>query len=249
MVLLRRLAEATGLHIVTKKGYYGARKNLFLPPHALTETAEQLAARWIAEATDGIEGTGIRPGFVKCGVDPEAELSAVHRKLVETAAITHAATGLTVAVQTGRGPGWEQIDILGAHGVAPEAFIWVHAESALDDDVVEAAERGAWVSLDGRRPASVARHLYLSEVLRKRGLLGRVLLSHDAGWYDPAKPGGGEFRGYELWAERFVPLLRERGFGDEEVKRMLVANPAAALTVRLRLRRDGTAYGGMTNDQ
>jgi phosphotriesterase-related protein len=233
-VLLRRLSEKTGLHLVTNTGYYGARQNRFLPAHALVETAEQLAARWIAEAVDGIEGTGIRPGFIKCGVDPEPELSDMHRRLVEAAALTHRATGLTVAVHTGRGPGLAQLDILQAHGVAPEAFIWVHAQNALDDDVVAAAERGAWISLDGLRPAAITRHLHLCEVLRERGLLGRVLLSHDAGWFDPAKPGGGDFRGYELLAEGFVPLLRERGFGADAIERLLVANPASALTVRRR---------------
>ena len=47
--LLRRLSEASGLHILTNTGYYGANKDKHLPPHAFTETAEQLAARWIRE--------------------------------------------------------------------------------------------------------------------------------------------------------------------------------------------------------
>jgi phosphotriesterase-related protein len=67
--LLRRLARSSGIAIVTNTGYYGAADDKFVPPHARTESAEQLAARWIAEARDGIDGTGIRPGFMKIGVD------------------------------------------------------------------------------------------------------------------------------------------------------------------------------------
>ena len=63
--LLRRLAKASGLNILTNTGYYGALKENFLPPHAYTETAQQLAARWIKEWKEGIEGTGIHPGFIK----------------------------------------------------------------------------------------------------------------------------------------------------------------------------------------
>ena len=61
-MLLRRLSEATGLHILTNTGYYGAANDIAIPKHAYDETAAQIAARWTAEARDGIEGTGIRPG-------------------------------------------------------------------------------------------------------------------------------------------------------------------------------------------
>ena len=47
--LLRRLARATGLEIWTNTGLYGAVDFKFLPAYAKTETAEQLAQRWIAE--------------------------------------------------------------------------------------------------------------------------------------------------------------------------------------------------------
>src|SRR6185503_368612 len=66
--LLKRLSQATGLNILTNTGYYGAAGNKFLPKHAFTESAGQLAARWVAEWRDGIDGSGIRPGFMKLGV-------------------------------------------------------------------------------------------------------------------------------------------------------------------------------------
>ena len=68
-MLLRRLSRASKLHILTNTGYYGAANDKFLPPHAFTESADQLAARWIREAREGIDGTGIKPAFMKIGVD------------------------------------------------------------------------------------------------------------------------------------------------------------------------------------
>src|SRR5688572_7976499 len=67
--LLKRLSAASGLHILTNTGYYGAVGNKFLPQHAFTDTADQLAERWLREWRNGIAGTAIRPGFIKLGVE------------------------------------------------------------------------------------------------------------------------------------------------------------------------------------
>jgi phosphotriesterase-related protein len=233
--LLRRLGAATGLHLVTNTGLYGALNDKGLPAYAFTDSATQLAARWTTEARDGVDGTSVRPGFIKCGVDPAPQLSDVDRKLVQAAALTHRATGLTIAVHTGRGPGLAQLEILRTEGVAPAAWIWVHAQGARDDDLFAAADRGAWLGLDGISPKSLDRHLQLCDALRRRGHLGRVLLSHDAGWFDPAKPGGGTFRPYDMLFTRFVPALRERGFGDADIDTLLRGNPARAFAVGQRL--------------
>jgi phosphotriesterase-related protein len=232
--LLARLSEAFGLHLVTNTGLYGARQNKFLPAYAHQESAAQLAARWIAEARDGIDGTAVRPGFIKSGVDGEPKLSPVHRKLVAAAALTHAATGLTVAVHTGRGPGLEQLDVLREQGVGPAAYVWIHAQGARDDELFAAADRGAWLSFDGLNRPTVTRHLTLCQEMKRRGHLGRVLLSHDAGWYDPAKPDGGTFRPFDLLFTTFLPLLRENGFSDTEIDQLTIRNPAAAYSVRVR---------------
>jgi phosphotriesterase-related protein len=232
--LLARLSEASGLHLITNTGLYGARQNKFIPRYAQREIAQQLAARWIGEVRDGIADTGIRPGFIKCGIDTEPALSAIHRNLIAAAALTHAATGLAIAVHTGRGPGLAELDVLREHRVAPDAFIWVHAQGARDDDIFAAADRGAWLSFDGLNRPTLPRHLQLCTEMKKRGHLRRVLISHDAGWFDPAKPKGGEFRPFDLLFTTFIPQLRENGFSDGEVDQLTIRNPAAAFGIRIR---------------
>jgi phosphotriesterase-related protein len=229
--LLQRISAASGLHILTNTGLYGARHGKFLPPYVATESAEQLAARWTAEARDGIDGTGIRPGFIKCGVNPDAELSPIDRKLVEAAALAHRATGLPIAVHTSQGPGLAQIEILKAHGVAPSAWIWVHAQQARDADILAAAAQGAWVSFDGLSPETAQRHLDLCLLLREHGHLDRVLLSHDAGWYRPGHFGGGNFRTFEFLFTHFVPSLKEAGFTPAQLDQLLRENPARAFSL------------------
>ena len=232
--LLARLSEASGMHLITNTGFYGARQNKFIPRYARREIAQQLAARWIGEFRDGIADTGIRPGFIKCGIDTEPTLSPIHRNLISGAALTHAATGLTIAVHTGRGPGLAELDVLREHRVAPSAFIWVHAHGAKDHEILAAADRGAWLSFDGLNGSTLTRHLHLCNGMKQRGHLGRVLISHDAGWYDPAKPNGGEFRPFDLLFTTFVPMLRENGFSEAEIDQLTITNPAEAFAIRPR---------------
>jgi len=229
--LLKRLAEASGVQILTNTGYYGANKDKHLPPHAFTETAEQLAARWIREWEQGIDGTGIKPGFMKIGVDA-GPLSDVDAKLVRAAAIAHKATGLPIAAHTGNGvAAFEELDLVEKAGVPLSAFIWVHAQSESDGARhARAAARGAWVEFDGISEKSVDQHVAFVLQMRAAGNLDRVLVSHDAGWYRVGEPDGGTFRPFDTLFTKFVPALNAAGMSDADVQRLLVENPRRALT-------------------
>jgi phosphotriesterase-related protein len=237
-LLLRRLADASGVQLLVSTGYYGARSDQHLPPHARTDPVDTLAARWIREWTDGIDGTGIRPGFIKIGVDT-GPLSEVDRKLIQAAARTHLRTGLTIASHTGPATGaMEQLAVLEAEGVDPSAWVWVHAQAEADSTVhVRAARSGAWISFDGLAPGEVERYVALVAFMKLEGLLDRVLVSHDAGWYHVGEPGGGAFRPYDTMFEDFLPALEAAGFTDDEIHRLTVENPAQAYAIRIRARR------------
>jgi phosphotriesterase-related protein len=90
------------------------------------------------------------------------------------------------------------------------------------------------VELDGLGPRQVERHAELVSALHARGLLGRVLVSHDAGWYHVGEPGGGTFRGYDTLVTEFLGALRRRGLGSGELRKLIVENPAAAFAIRAR---------------
>jgi phosphotriesterase-related protein len=234
-LLLRRLSAASGLHLLTNTGYYGAGDDRFLPEHALRETARQLADRWTAEARAGIEGTGVRPAFLKIGVDA-GMLSPIDRKLVEAASLCHLDTGLTIAVHTGDGTAaLEILALLERARVSPEAWIWVHAGNAKDRATHDwAARQGAWIEFDGLSPATLAEHVEAVADLTQRGRLDRLLVSQDAGWYHVGEPGGGSYRPHVFLFDTFIPALRARGLGDATVRALLLDNPARALAPRVK---------------
>jgi phosphotriesterase-related protein len=229
--LLERLADASGLHILTNTGYYGAANDKYLPRHAFTESADQLAARWVREAEHGIDGTPIRPGFMKIGVD-DAPLSDVDAKLVRAASIAQRATGLAIASHTTTGAAaMAEIELLDRAGVAAGTFIWVHAHNERETSFhTRAAKAGAWVEFDGVAEDSISRHVELVRHMKTENLLGRVLLSHDAGWYHVGEPGGGEFRPYTTLFTSLIPALADAGLTKDEIRQILVVNPRRALT-------------------
>jgi len=237
-VLLRRLSEESGLHVLTVTGNYAAFENRFLPPHVYSLSAEALAGRWIREWTDGIDGTGVRPGFIKLGFNGKA-LSEVERKLIHAGALTHRRTGLTIGAHTGPAvAALEQLAVLEREGVHPSAWIWIHAQNEPDSaQHIAAARRGAWVEFDGIDPKSLEQHVGLVTRMRDAGLLDNVLISQDAGWYNVGQPRGGTSRSYEVVFTEFLPALRARGFSAAEIDTLLVRNPARAFAVSVRTTR------------
>ncbi len=237
-LLLKRLSEVSGLHLLTNTGYYGASENKFLPAHAHRETADQLAARWLKEWQEGIEGTKIRPGFIKIGVGGQ-RLSDLHRKLVRAAAKAHLGSGLAIASHTGPANlALEEVAILREEGVSGAALIWVHAQAEQDvETALRVARQGCWVSYDGFDTPETKRYVELLNRFRKEDRLGQVLLSHDAGWYRPGEPKGGQFRSFDVLFRVLVPALKEAGFNRNQIDQVLIRNPAKAFAVQVKRNR------------
>ena len=230
--LLQQLTQRSGVQIITNTGYYGAASDRYVPPHAYQESAETIARRWITEFEQGIDGTSVRPGFIKIALDggPVSEIDA---KLVRAAALTHAATGLTIACHTANNPEGAQtaLAILKEEGVSPTAWIWTHANKVESfDDLLPAAQAGAWISLDGVRAPSeeaFARHVRYLKELKTQNLLSQVLLSHDGNSF----PSGGAIRPFESIFTALLPQLRQAGFSEPDIQQLMVDNPARAFTL------------------
>lgn len=236
--VLKRAAQESGLNIFTVTGYYTAVKQKFLPAHAYTETAEQLATRWINEWKHGIEGSGVYPGLIKISVD-EDPLLPISEKILTAVALTHLETGLSISAHTGNGEAaMQELAILQKNGVHPGAFRWVHAQMEKDHNMhLQAAHMGAWIEFDGingTNPASIAEHVAYVKLMKDNGFLKQTLISQDAGWYSVGEPEGGNFRGYTAIFETFIPELKKVGFTDTDIEDLLVNNPRESLRIGVR---------------
>ncbi len=234
VLLLQKLSTLSGIKIITNTGLYGVQNNKFIPGYAVEMSAEDLADMWTNEYKDGIDGTLIRPGFIKIGIDITDPLDVIHQKLVKSAAITHLKTGLTIASHTGKATGlWPQLDILKEMGVSPEAFIWVHAQMEDDhDNYLKAADLGCWISLDGLG-WEMDKHVEKIMFAKENGILDKILISHDSGWYDPQKEDQTIMPFTDIFTKLF-PELKARGFTDDEFELLISENPAKAFSIKVR---------------
>jgi len=235
--LLAELSQKTGIKILTNTGWYGADNQRHLPSEINTMSAEEIAEIWIGEAKNGIGNTGIKPGFIKIGIN-DFDFSEIDKKLVAAACITHLQTGLTIMSHTGlASAALSQLQILKQYGVDPSAFIWTHAmvESS-NENILTIAQMGCWVAFDGIREdmAPLTRFKDLLQFMKSTRQLSRVLLSHDAGWYQPGKPNGGDIRPYTALFNSLIPYVMSEGFTQKEIDQIIIKNPAEAFAVRVR---------------
>lgn len=233
--VLQALSRQIGLHIVTNTGYYGAADDKYLPSHAFVEPAEKLAERWYSEWENGINGTAVRPGFVKIGVDG-GHLSDIDKKLVIAAAMVHKKTGLTIACHTAETHA--AIDVLNTvvmEGVSSSALIVAHADSIVDQEVhFELAKQGAWLEYDGITPSSIDKHVALICGIVEQNLTNRLLLSHDAGWYNVGDQGGGHIKPFTALWDTLYPALRAQGIDEGTLQKLIETNPGEAFSIENR---------------
>ena len=219
------------IHIVAPTGVY---RDAYIPD-ALRDTKEQaLTELWIDELTVGIEGTSVRAGFIKLAMSDDGPTDLEIRNL-KAAAKASLETGAVIASHTiGGKAARQEMDILEQAGLDMHRFIWVHAQTEPDLSVLlEAAHRGAWLELDsvGAPYQSQTDLLGMTVSLIEAGFVDQLLLSHDAGWYNPGSPQGlpeGGYRGYTALVKDFLPELLKQGVTKEQVQIITEKNPIRA---------------------
>ncbi|MBO4205267.1 phosphotriesterase family protein [Micromonospora echinofusca] len=227
---LHRISVASGVHVVMGAGWY---REVVYPDYIETDSTEALAARLVAEIVDGVDGTGIRPGFIGEIGTERGFISPPVERVFRAAGRAHRRTGCPIMTHTTH---WgelalEQLDLLAEEQVDPAHVIVSHLGDRRGVRWwLPIAERGAWLNIDnlafvqGYAPLEF-RADNVAE-LCALGLAGQVMLSNDICELGQLAAYGGV--GYANVIENFLPMLRQRGVSEEDIHRMTVANPARA---------------------
>jgi predicted metal-dependent phosphotriesterase family hydrolase len=227
---LVRLSERTGVAIVTGCGFY---TEPFYPPGAdlVRRPAGDIAAELIREISDGLDGTGVRPGMIGEIGASQGWVSPLEERVHRAAARAQIATGLPLATHTlYHSAGLQQMRIFDEEGVDPARVCVGHCDTFPDlAYCLSIARWGAYVSLDnigfqlGDHEDRVRR---LVHGLLEHGMGEHILLSQDVGQVPELRSSGG--RGYTYLAETFIPSL---GAGEDVLRVLTVENPRRWLTV------------------
>jgi phosphotriesterase-related protein len=222
--ILKAVSEAAGMPLVVPTGIY---REPWVPAWAQAASEDELHEWMLGELTGQIERSGVRAGFIKLSAGDDG-ITDIEAKILRAAARAAQATGAAIGSHTIRGRVVrDQLDIIEGCGYTAERFIWIHASAELDLAInLELARRGAWVEYDWIG-GSQGDELFVERIQRmlEAGLGGRMLLSHDRGWYDPAQPGGGTPKPFTYIGETFLPKLRAAGVDDATIRTLTHDNP------------------------
>ncbi|MBS4178146.1 phosphotriesterase family protein [Lederbergia citrea] len=234
VLLLQKLSEKTGVHIVACTGFY---KDPYIPEYAMGWKAAEFAKHFIKEATEGIEDTGILPGVIGEVGTSKDEMKPIERELLIGAALAGVETGLPVTTHTTLGTlGYEQVKLLTKHGLPAEQIIIGHQDLMRDQAAVLAVlETGAYIAFDtigknNYRPDEERVEFLLDFI--SRGFEKQILLSADLTRKSHWKKHGGP--GYGLVLRDFIPMLKSAGVSEEVLQHFLVINPSRAFSVKER---------------
>jgi phosphotriesterase-related protein len=229
--VLKELSEGTRIHVVAPTGVY---RDEYVPAWMRTFSAEEMAQMWIQDLTSGMDGTDIKAGFIKIAISDDGP-RPIEERILKAAAMASKETSAVVASHTPNGEIFqEQWRILEKNDLPPNKFIWVHAN--LEEDKqhhLGAAKIGVYVEFDGvgAEWQSQEAMLEYTQCLIEAGYQKNILLSHDAGWYQPGNPNGepeGGYRGYTDLVEYFIPALRMKGISEAEIHQITHLNPIYA---------------------
>lgn len=232
---IQRINQAVDLNIVVATGVYAF---LELPGFLAMRSDDAIVELFVRELREGINDTGVKAALLKCAVEEHGLVGDVPRILAAVAAAS-VETGAPVMVHTNaeHRTGLPALETLTGHGVIPEKIVIAHAGDSNDLDYLRAiADTGAWLGCD----RFGIEHFNPDEkrvetliALIGEGYEQSIHLSHDAAcFYDfmvenppfaDAKPD------YLLLSNTIVPRLLEAGVTQEQVDRMMIANPRAFL--------------------
>ena len=223
-LLLQMLSKASGVHILTNTGYYQLP---WLPVWAESASVEQLAAHFVAEAEKGLDGTDIRPGFIKIALSTaDKPLGDLEQRILRAGLIAGKTCGLTVAAHTiGDRPALETLKIIDQEDFPPDRFVWVHASTGTVDGRSAALAAGVNIEIDTISPASLDQDARLVADLLLSDHRSQILASTDRGWYDPTNKQQ-QVQPYIWFWTSFIPALKQAGATAQMIQLLVTDNPA-----------------------
>ena len=229
------------------------------PGWVVEASVEEIAEFMLGELSDdpGVGGTGVRAGFIKLSQN-DTGMTLTEKKILEAACMAAQKTNASIASHITSGTtALSVMDALEGFGcdLDRHRFVWIHTQvtaraegATLEtgdtghdpgfDYVLAAAERGAYISLDGIGSqfwtdfyGGFDLNLGWIMDLVDAGYEDQILIGSDTGWYDPGFPGEEvSWPGSQNYNSilEFREFMVEEGVDSELIQKLMSDNPFAA---------------------
>lgn len=241
MPTLQKAAALTELNIVVSTGAYtfdaAPTPFQFWGPGLLKDVPiDPMIDHFVKDINDGIAGTGIKAGMLKCAIDEPGLQPGVER-VMRAIARTNRETGAPITVHTAplQETGLIVQRIMREEGVDLEDIVMGHCGDTTDIDyLVKIADGGSILGMDRFGVEFVIsmeeRVATIAEMVR-RGYADQLTLSHDCCAWSDFFPEVADYRAampnhnYLHIHEDVIPALLEAGVDQASIDKMFVANP------------------------
>ena len=232
--ILHDVAEKSGIQIIAATGLYYTEE-----PFLSGWEPSRIVERLMTEVTEGIQGTKIKPGIIKCATGAP-EISDTNKKLLQSAALLHKRTGLPVTTHSSsmNKNGLAQQKILLEEGVEPRKLIIGHCGETTDLNYLESLlSKDSYIGLDRFGLDMMCPMRSRADTLIDlcmRGYEKQIVLSHDYNshidWWPPEvlpvfKNDNAPMWSYHHIMEDVIPYLKDRGVSDKKISTIMVDNP------------------------
>jgi phosphotriesterase-related protein len=236
---IQRVAAQTYLNIIVATGVYTYNEVPmyfhYRGPGTTLGGPELMVDMFVKDIEEGIGGTGVKAGILKCATDVQGVTPGVERVLRAVAA-AHRRTGVPISTHTHAHTerGLEQQRIFQEEGVDLSRVIIGHSGDTTDVAYLEKLiANGSYIGMDRfgidvllpfeDRVNTVAKMCEL-------GYADKMVLSHDANCFMDWLPEEAVPVTLPRWHflhihNDVVPALKQRGVTDEQINTMLVDNP------------------------
>lgn len=236
-----RVAQQTPVNIIVATGIYTYNDIPFYfqfrGPGTPFDGPEPMIDMFVKDIQQGIAGTGVRAGILKCATDSPGMTKGVERVL-RAVAQAHRETGVPISTHTHARSkrGLEQQRVFREEGVDLSRVVIGHSGDTSDLDYLEELiANGSYLGMDRfgidtilpfeERVNTVAK-------LCERGHAGKMVLSHDAACFNDWLPERDLPAVLPNWHylhihNDVIPALKKRGVTHEQLQMMLVDNPRA----------------------
>ena len=237
---LREVSRGSGVHLVACAGLYTAA---YLDHATRALDVDALVRRFVAEVTDGLDGTDVGAGLIG-EIGCSWPLEPVESRALVAAARASRATGASISVHPGRHPDAcdEIIDLLLSAGAKPERIVLCHMDRTYPDGqgIESLLMRGVNVEWDffGVEQS----HYWMADVelptdrqrLRQIKSLAihfaeRLIISQDICTKTRLLKWGGH--GYGHMFRNVVPLMQRMGIDGDLIDKLTTGNPRRLLTL------------------
>jgi phosphotriesterase-related protein len=237
---LAKVAAQTEVNMIVSTGAYTFDEVpgpfTFYGPGLLFDAPEPMIDHFVKDIIEGMAGTGIKAGELKCAIDMPGLTPGVER-IMRAVARTHVITGTPITVHTAARAetGLVVQRVLAEEGVNLEDVIIGHCGDTTDIDyLMKLADKGSILGMDrfgvNFTMTTKDRIGTIVEML-KRGYVDQLALSHDcACWsdffptveaYNTAMPE----HNYLHISHHVIPALLEAGVTQDQIDRMFIHNP------------------------